>query len=152
MLEGKGLDDHVFLIVGLRSVVAEQRAEGDDGLARQFEVAGQTGGHDLADGAGVVVGHPFPEFQLGFGDERLQVDDAQDGLYLMPRVLAVQAADDASIVFVATKLHLDPQPRLQLRDQLFGDRKGVGLAQGQGEDDVGVNVTVLDGWGGLPQK
>jgi hypothetical protein len=67
-------------------------------------------------------------------------------------VLAVQAADDASIVFVATKLHLDPQPRLQLRDQLFGDRKGVGLAQGQGEDDVGVNVTVLDGWGGLPQK
>ena len=151
VLQREGFDDHVLLVIEFLGVFGEERPERDEGLAGQFEVAGQSGVDDFADRAGVVLGHPLPELYLLRGDQWFQIDDGQDRLGPVPGVLAVQPADDARVMLAAAELYFHAQAFPQLRQHLLGDRVGVGLLNGEGEQDVredGSGVGERGGQGG----
>jgi len=58
--DGEGFRHQVFIVIEMGEVISCLFIKDEDGLAAQFEVGGQGGGHHLSFAAEVVPGDPFP--------------------------------------------------------------------------------------------
>ena len=107
------------------AVAREIGMDDDERLAGETQRGRQSDGHNIARKAHVVGGHPFPEAELAFGDDRFEVENGEDVLGTVCGHLVVDASHEGRIESFGAELDHDTLPHTHRFLVFDGEPVGV---------------------------
>ena len=145
MLDGQRLGDEVGPVFEFHDVALKQWTKGDAGFAGEFEVGRQSGVHDLAQGAAIILPDPLPKAQLFCPNDRGIVDDGKDTFGFVPGRGIQHFQYQGRVLPLGAKLHFYPHADLYLAHPFFGYSVGIGFGYSHGENDGDEGIAIRRG-------